>query len=262
MKFCEHYPLVAFAVVSRSRALFTRLRCGSWSCEYCARKNRDIWRAHLIDRLPEISDNWWSVTLTARETTRTTKSSLANIRTRIDRLFKRLRRIYKDVQYVRVYEKHPTSVAIHAHLIVARLSPFLTWRRARSGSTQFIPLDIRTEHKGTWTIKTFMKRTCRDLGMGYQVDCKRIEDARRSVGYVTKYLTKALQEIHVKGLRHVQTSRKIGSPKNEGNYAWQVRSFVTARDFAPGTDVIDLQTGELIPDDYFERFDYYPPEMS
>lgn len=260
MIFCTHYPLCAFARVSSHRVLFTRLRCGQWSCEYCAQKNRDIWTAHLLTRLPEISDYWWFITLTAHEHLRSAAASLKNIRDNLDKLFKRLRRIFKHVHYVRVYEKHPTSEARHAHLVVCGLSPFLVVENTRSGDTSFIPLLQRQKRAGTWSLKTWFKKTARVLGMGYQVDCQKIAVAGDAIRYVTKYLTKSFQDLHEKGLRHVQTSREIGSPANEVAFDWKVVSFVTARDFRAGDTVLDLQTGELLDTEYFSEHDYYPIE--
>jgi len=260
MDFCTHYPLCAFARVAPHQVLFTRLRCGSWQCEYCAQKNRDIWTAHLLTRLPEISDHWYFITLTAHEHRRSAAASLDNIRSNLDKLFKRLRRIFKHAHYVRVFEKHPTSEARHAHLVMAGLSPFLAREKARSGADQFIPLLSRTSHRGTWSIKTWLKRTAREIGMGYQVDCQAITEARDSIRYVTKYLTKSFQDLHEKGLRHVQTSREIGAPNPETVYRWKVVGFVTARDFQPGDTVVDLQTGEVLDSAYFEEYDHYPIE--
>lgn len=260
MDFCKRYPLCAFAAVSSSRVLFTRLRCGSWSCEYCAGKNRDIWQAHLLTTLPEINDHWYFVTLTAHEHRRSAAMSLANIRQNISLLLKRLKRIYFNVEYVRVYEKHPTSEARHAHLVICGLSPYLEKTISHTGSVQFIPILERQKQKGTWSIQTWFKKTARSCGMGYQVVVERLAYAQQSIRYVTKYLTKSFQDLHEKGLRHVQTSRGIGSPKAEADYQWQVCSYVTAKDFKPGTTVIDLQTGEAIPPDYFQEFDVYPPE--
>jgi hypothetical protein len=260
MDFCKRYPLCAYAVVSSSRVLFTRLRCGSWSCEYCAGKNRDIWQAHLLTTLPEMNDHWYLITLTAHEHRRSADMSLANIRQNIDRLLKRLRRIYKHVEYVRIYEKHPTSEARHAHLVASGLSPFVAVERAHTGNRTFVPLLERSGHRGTWTINTWFKRAARECGMGYQVKCEAVSNATKSVGYAVKYLTKSAQDLHEKGLRHVQTSRGIGSPQPESEYKWHVCSYVTAKDFHAGTSVIDLQTGEEIPPDYWADFDAYPPE--
>lgn len=261
MDFCTHYPLCAYARVSAHRVLFTRLRCGQWSCEYCALKNRDIWRAHLLDTLPRISDHWWFITLTAHEHLRSATASLKNIRENLDKLFKRLRRIFKHVHYVRVYEKHPTSEARHAHLVACGLSPFIARDVSRTKAITFTPLLERQAHRGTWSIRTWFKKTARECGMGYQVDCQKIDNPGASIGYVTKYLTKSFQDLHEKGLRHVQTSREIGNPKTEVVYSWKVVSFVTARDFLPGDVVCDCQTGEVIDSAYFEEHDFYPIEM-
>lgn len=262
MNFCEHYPLCAVAYVSPQRALFTRLRCGSWSCDYCAKKNAEIWRAHLIDKLPEISENWWFVTLTAHEHKRSAALSLKNIRDNLDRLFKRMRRIWKDIQYVRVYEKHTVSDARHAHLVMSGLSPFVAKRISRNKTRAFVPLMARTHVSGTWTVKTWVKKTCRELGMGYMAHVVPVNHSGNAIAYVTKYLTKTFQDLHEKGLRHVQTSRGIGSPQASGELEWQVCSFVSARQFSAGCILIDLQTGQAVDSAYFEEFDYYPPEMS
>lgn len=261
MDYCPRFPLCAIARVGNGRVLFTRLRCGQWSCDWCAKKNQEIWRAHLMDRLPDISDFWWLITLTAHEHRRTEALSLANIRDNLDRLFKRIRRIFKHFTYVRVYEKHPTSQARHSHLLACGISPFLVREVSRTGSITYIPVLSRQGHKGTWAIRTWFKKTARELGMGYQADCQPIEDPKRASGYVTKYLTKSQQDLNEKGLRHVQTSREIGAPKNETQYAWKVASFFTARDFVAGEYVIDLQTGERIDEGYFEEENVYPPEM-
>jgi len=260
MNFCPRYPLCAVASVRPGLSLFTRLRCGQWSCEYCATKNQSIWRAHLSDILPQLSDHWWLVTLTAHSRMRSAQASLSNIRLNIGRLLKRLKRIFNHVRYVRVYEKHPSSVARHIHLIMAGLSPYLAKETSRTGSITFIPLLDRKAHRGTWTIKTWFKKSAQECGMGYQCDVQPIGAAGQGVNYVCKYLTKSQQDLHEKGLRHVQTSRDIGAPKPESDLKWRVLSFITARDFSAGTTVIDLQTGEAIPPDYWGEFDVYPVE--
>ena len=97
--------------------------------------------------------------------------------------------------------------------------------------------------------------------MGYMADARPLP-SYQAVNYVTKYLTKKLQDIQIKGVRHVQTTRGIGSLEMVSEYRWQVSDFVTARDFAAGESVVDLQTGISIEGDYFEAFDVYPPEMN
>jgi len=81
-----------------------------------------------------------------------------------------------------------------------------------------------------------------------------------AVYYATKYLTKADQDITIKGLRHVQTTRNIGSPEAHSDRIWQVGSYVTAKDFTARERLLDLQTGEVLEADYWNEFDVYPVE--
>ena len=97
--------------------------------------------------------------------------------------------------------------------------------------------------------------------MGYMADGKPLSGPL-AVNYVTKYLTKDLQGIDIKGMRHVQTTRGIGSPAVESDYQWTVADYATAKDFQPGEAVQDLQTGQTVDADYWNDFNYYPPEMN
>lgn len=262
MDFCTRFPLCAYTRTGdKKTVLFTRLRCGQWSCDWCAKKNQSIWRAFLAERLPELSDNWWMLTLTAHSRTRGKIASYRNLQTGIDRLLKCVRRVWKDFEYVRVYEKHPTSDALHAHLVCSSLTPFVEIFHNANNTVTFKPRVKRECRAGFWQTSTYFSRKAQISKIGYQTKIDKIAP-EYSVHYCTKYLTKAAQEIDIPGLRHVQTSRGIGSPKSEKEHDWKVVSFVTARDFEAGETVIDLQTGLVIDKNYFEDFDYYPPEMT
>jgi hypothetical protein len=214
---------------------------------------------HLKSRLPDVSDTWWLITITANEWRRSEASSLENIRLKLESLYKRLKRIYTHIEYVRVYEKHPTSEAIHAHLIMAGLSPFLNRLLLKNGEQQFKAIWQREKRNGTWTIKTWFKKTARELKMGYMIDVQLIKDApEKCVWYVTKYLTKDQQSLHIKGLRHVQVTRGIGSPETTEDHVWQVGQYITSRTFAPGTKVTDLNTGFIVDNNYWEEKSLYP----
>jgi hypothetical protein len=263
MDFCERYSFVAWArnPETRGQVLFTRLRCKQWSCEYCAKKNQSIWRAFLYERLFQVSDNWWFMTLTAHSRMRSTEASYKNLAHGIDVLMKRVRRVFGKVEYVRVYEKHPTSQALHAHLLISGLSPFVVPGCNRNLQSCFLPVLVRQGHTGVWAVRTWLKKAAQECQIGYQAQVEAVEN-NYSVHYVTKYLSKACQQIDVKGLRHVQTSRGIGSPETASLLSWKVGSYITARDFEAGESVLDLQTGEALPDEYWSGFDHYPPEMN
>ena len=263
MEFCDRYPRVAWArpELTPKRVLFTRLRCKQWSCEYCAKKNQSIWRAFLNEKLPQVSANWWFVTLTAHSRMRTQDASYKNLVKGIDTIMKRVRRVFGKVEYVRVYEKHPTSEALHAHFIISGLAPFLARSVRKNNTTGWKPRDDRQGYRGTWSIRTWFKKTAQECKVGYQVEVEGVENSY-TVHYVTKYLTKTAQDITVKGLRHVQTSRGVGSPGVAAGLEWQVAGYATARDFVAGETLFDLQTMELVDADYWSEFEVYPPEMN
>lgn len=260
MGHCQNYKRVAYASIGRKEALFTRLRCKQWSCEECANLNAWLWRQWLGKRLPELSSEWYLVTLTANREDRTTIKSLQNIRENIDVLFKRVKRVFGKVSYVRVYEKHPTSDALHVHMIVSGLSPYV----AVGCSSKLRPMAIgvlsRTSRNGVWSVKTWFKKICGEIGMGYIADVQLIADNPvQAMWYVTKYLTKSQQDIPIKGLRHVQTTTDIGAPKfPESEYIWQVGSYIVPEMFEPNTKIHDINTGATIDNSYWEVHRVYP----
>lgn len=256
---CKLYKKVAFSHVGPKEAIFTRLRCKQWSCDFCAKKNASIWRAFLKERLPDVSDNWYLVTLTAHPNTVSTHDSIDNLRKNIERLFKRIRRVYKSVDYVRTFERHPTSRRIHAHFIVSGLSPFVSRGRSVKGVVQFRGLQVRTGRKGVWSIRTWFKKITHECEIGHICDVRKLEgDISRAIWYVTKYLTKSQQDFHVKGLRHVVTSRRIGSPKESKDKVWQTAPYIVASMFQPNAKIVDLNTGEVIDNNYWEVHGFYP----
>lgn len=263
MSVCKNYLKVAYTMTGRKQALLTRLRCKRWTCDFCAKKNAGMWQYWLIKRLPEVSSEWYLVTLTAHEKTRTTLSSLDNLRTRIDALIKRMKRVFgEDIEYVRVYEKHPTSEAVHVHFIMAGLLPYVAVGCSSKLQPMAVGVLTRNGRNGVWAIKTWIKKTCRELGMGYIADAKMLKGSpEQAAYYVTKYLTKDMQAIDVPYLRHVQVTKGIGSPQFDASYKWTPVSYITARTFdEPNTQVVDIDTGEVIDNRFWEKHTFYPNE--
>jgi hypothetical protein len=256
---CKLYKKVAFAHTGPKEALFARLRCKQWSCPYCAKKNQWIWRNWLIKRLPEVSGEWWLLTLTANKWKRTAWGSMDNIRKHLDAFFKRVKRVFGEIEYVRVYEKHPTSKAIHCHIIIAGVSPYVAIGYSAKLQPMAFGVLKREGRNGVWAVKTWIKKNAEALDMGFIADIKRLEGtAEQAAFYVTKYLTKAQEELHVKGLRHVQVTRGIGSPPKVENQTWETAAYIVAKMFAPNTAIQDLNTGEIIDNAYWEIHDFYP----
>lgn len=258
---CKLYKKVAFAHTGPKEAIFTRLRCKQWSCPSCAIKNASIWRAFLKERLPDVSKTWWLLTLTAHPNTTTAQSSLNNIRQNIERLLKRAKRVFGALSYVRTFERHPTSARIHAHFIVSGLQPFVERGHSRKGVETFRGVSSRDRKRGIWAVKTWFKINAQECQIGMICDVRLIAgDVVSAVLYVCKYLTKALQDLDCKGLRHVQTSRDIGSPKTDTEHIWSTAAFITARMFEANAKIVDLQTGEIIDNNHWEKHSFYPHE--
>jgi len=241
--------------------LFTRLACGQWSCPYCAKKLQKKWRAFLAEKLPEISTDWQLLTLTSKGSIREQVPSYRALQRGIDKFMKRIRRHHGEIDYVRTFEAHKKEGTLHAHFIICNLQPFIVTGAYRNHQSGYLAVTRKPFRQGVWSLQTYLKNMAFECGMGYMADSRPLA-SYQAVNYVTKYLTKELQDIQIKGLRHVQTTRKIGSPDMASQYIWQVADFVTARDFMPGERIFDLQEGSDVNSDYFEQFDAYPPEMN
>lgn len=262
--FCRNYSRVAWAHSGTKEAIFTRLRCKQWSCEYCAGVNAKMWRGHLANRLPEISQNWAFLTLTAPADKREKHTSLAAIRDNIERLMKRMKRVFGAIEYVRVYERHPASKAIHAHLIVSGVTPYVVNGASIKHVPQTIGVFQRSKYN-CWAAKSWFKKIAVEVDMGYILDLQFIGAGEygRVIHYISKYMTKSQQDIGVKGLRHIQVSRAIGSPHPETGEPlfWQVGSYIAAEFFAPNTKITDLNTGFIIDNNYWETTTMYPHDF-
>jgi len=263
MAVCKNYLKVAYTVTGTKEALVTRLRCKQWTCDYCADKNARIWQYWLIKRLPEVSLEWYLVTLTANSQTRSTLASLKNLRAGIDALIKRVRRVWgNNISYVRVFEMHPTSEAVHVHFIMAGITPYVVNGFSVKHRPMAIGVTVRKGHVGTWSAKTWFKKNAQELKMGYIADVKPlIGTPEQAAFYVTKYLTKDMQSIHVAYLRHVQVTQDIGKPAFDVKHTWTPASYITSRTFdEPNTKITDIDNGFVIDNNYWEHTGFYPSE--
>lgn len=251
--------------------LLVRARCKQWSCPVCAVQNMRIWRAFLWRKITmDIGAyGWHFVTLTAHENTQNHALervrailSLKNVREGIARLLKRLRRTFKDFAYVRVFEKHKSG-AFHVHMIVRWGKVSYIWRTKKRGKWSFYPDENKPGSGRYWSIKTYIKNTARECGLGFMCDVQKIEDstAGKVVSYVVKYMTKsALSDAEFKGVRRIQCSRHFGTndPVEDG-LKWIPRAALHPHDLliAP---IKDINAERYVTLDDFEDTDYYPPE--
>jgi len=255
-KQCPNYAQIAYRQTDTGRWQAVRLRCKSWRCEYCAIENQKMWRKHLKRRIIDLGGEWYFGTITAPSWDRRPAATLYTIRLNFDRFMKRLRRVFRhDVHYVRIYEVHQKDT-FHLHIIISGLSERVESYRAKTGSLAFRPSSTGIK-AGTWSIKTWWKKTLSKCGCGYIADVKQIP-AIQAIGYVTEYMTKQAQDYHVSHLRRIQTSRGIGSPQNISSDNWRVHEKLWGIDidYQPFTD---LTTREIIPETYWQTHDFYPP---
>lgn len=259
MDYCHRYSRVAWSHQPDNICLLTRLRCKQWSCDYCAKANQRMWRSFLMGQLPLVADNWWFVTLTAHSKKRQQQQSYQNLQRLIAAIIKRIRRVWSDVNYVRVFEVHPSSKALHAHLLVSNLTPFVVPGCNKNLQPCFLGVLVRKGHTGFWSVRTWFKKTAYALSSGYQAEVSPVRDSY-AIHYVVKYLSKDSQRITIKGLRHVSTSHRIGSPSYESTKNWDVGSFITAMDMLSSEELRDLQTGQSLSYADIAQAGIYPPE--
>jgi len=168
---------------------------------------------------------------------------------------KRLRRVFKKgVQYVRIFEVHEKG-AFHLHIILSGLSHRVQSYVSRTGSKAFKPATDAAK-AGTWSIKTWWKKTLSKCGCGYIADVKPIP-AVQAIGYITEYMTKQAQDYHVKNLRRVQTSRAIGSPAEKSADRWRVDPVIYGSNVG-FEKIIDIDAGKVIPASWWLDHVTYP----
>lgn len=254
---CPKSKLIAYSQDENGKWLATRTRCKSWLCPACAISNRLMWRNFLARKLAKINAVWYFGTITAPSWHREPETSLLAIRDNFDRFMKRLKRVFKTgVEYVRVYEVHKTG-AFHLHIVVSGLAERVEKYTARSGKTAFRPVTSE-ELSDTWHIQTWWKKTLAKCGCGYIAEIK-IIPRHQAVKYVTKYLTKEAQDFTERGLRRIQTSQGIGSPKASKTLKWAVVEAIWDVD-VNHEGLRDCDEKKSIPASYWRDNLVYPPE--
>lgn len=269
-EYCKKYNRVAWSSPNEQNVrLFTRLRCKRWQCEYCAEVNRRMWRAHILDNLNALTDedmSWSFVTITSPACVRGAHDSYRAVNSawrKITELWRDYHRWYcdKNIEYVRVLEPHADG-AIHAHSIVghyARLSDY----NLRD--------DDYFARKKKWSMSRRTMRfsdLCARAGAGYIADIQAIDGhAGLVTAYITKYITKDVQsslDLPTRA-RRMLTSRGFtwSSLGEDEALTWHTApslDWQTYLDISRGAKFIkDLQTGDTVKIDTFERGLNYPP---
>ena len=253
--FCQEFKGHA---LSRSAALFIRLRCKQWNCEYCAKVNAHTWRKHLSAYVAQSRGDGWSlITITARSRAHRHGTTLEAIIKHWNRLMMRLKNDWGKFQYVRVYEKH-ASGNFHAHMLV-----------------KYVPSDaadkaVYKSNRYRGVAHRQLKRHAFAVGLGYICDFSPIlitnteneeHAVNRVVSYVTKYLVKGFTHGLPKHTRRIQASRAIGSPHPDGVIDdFKLVYYLGIGDVAEIGVIRDTARKHDVTFDDFLEHHVYPPE--
>jgi len=259
---CPRFHNVATTIIDKTgkrTRLLIRLGCRQWQCPVCYKRNRELWRHHLMKKVSEIGGAWsfWTITMPSHlhklaTPEKRAKFSLFRIRDNWDRFMKFLKRKYGKFEYVRVFETHESG-CLHIHFLASFHVP---------------DDDYRTAHKGTmkeYSYSASLKDViflAYNFGKMHSVINLPSDDFAKAVGYATKYMTKEddfvtkfLGKLRV---RRIQTSRKIGAvPKSKNEYEWSIVSGVSSWE---NRDVptFDLNRKRMIEKKDFEGGTWYP----
>lgn len=259
---CPRFHNVATTVIDsdgKQKRLLIRLGCKQWQCPVCYKRNRDLWRHHLMNKIAGLGGAWsfWTITMPSRmhklpdEETRA-RYSLKSIRKNWDKFMKWMKREWGKFEYVRVFETHESG-CLHIHFLA---------------SFHVLESDYKTANEGQkgkeYTYSRKMKDNCVYYGWGKMNSAVNLPvgDFALTVGYVTKYMTKeddfVTKYLGKMRVRRIQTSRKIGAvPKSKGDYEWKIVHGVS-RFENQDVPTFDLNRKITLKSSDFEGGSWYP----
>jgi len=245
-----------------------RMRCRQWDCEYCAVRNADMWRGHLLHTFCEmmIEKRWIFITLTVPPWAhkKPVEVSLKLLKTAWNGMYDKLR--FKNgghLSYVLVYETHASGI-FHVHALCDMGDVYDAY-----GVTidYKLPHAERIMHEKEHPFCIWLKEKTTNEKLGWVCHATRIregasgsDNARLAVGYLTKYFTSAVTEVVLpKRARRICTSRDIGSPrsKSKKKYAWVIKGAISAKNGASGLYWL-ISEDRLLKAKDFGDDGYYP----
>jgi len=259
---CPKFHNVATTITDKNgkqQRLLIRLGCKQWQCPVCYKRNRDLWRHHLMRKISEIGGLWsfWTITMPsfihkAKNEAIRAKLSLYRIRDNWDKFMKFMRRKYGKFEYVRVFETHESG-CLHIHFLANFHIPEDDYRTAHIGT--------KKEYSYSAEMKDVIKVNY-NFGQMHSVENLPVGDFAKTVGYVTKYMTKeddfVTKYLSKTRVRRIQTSRKIGAvPKSKGVYEWRIVTGVLKHENRE-IPTFDLNRKIVLKDENFEGGSWYP----
>lgn len=154
--------------------------CGCWDCAYCARKRSKMWLFAAVNGVKVLQAENRAVdflTVTSHEKL-TADATLAVLNSAWVKLNRRIKRATDDHEYFLIPEQHQNG-RWHLHAITTARLPKKWW-----------------------------KDNARSCGFGYQSDVQEVGSVGGVAGYVSKYLTKVLQNSNLpKRFKRVRLSQ-------------------------------------------------------
>lgn len=261
MKVCPNVKmLISSRDYSPDRLTIARVRCKQWKCEFCAKRNMNAWRRHLIDKFQGDlrGKSWCFLTLTVPpELHGHPEKSVQVLQEAWKRLYDLLRRkVNEKLSYVYMYEAHKSGT-YHLHALVScgecydKTPLCYVWKT---------PLEHHPLHR-------WLQDTMPTLGLGWRVDVRRIysvyglSDGVSAVLYSIKYFAKAKDWTRFKKhARRIGVTRDIGGlPKPpKSGFTWVPMPWLRKEEYDLENEVYDLTIRrEVEPEDF--EYGFYPP---
>lgn len=242
--------------MSGNERRLVRLRCKQWTCEYCAAKNREIWRAKLIHHINETKGAWAWITLTAHSKKRGERASIKNLREGWTKIYNKLKYKFGGFSYARIYEKHQDG-SYHIHAIISISFDDIHERQSSDGSTT--------------TYSLWLAQAAKDAKIGYYTHAANIPtEFSQHAGFIASYITKYIVKLdtvtknELGRVRHIQVSQNWIEKEVVVSGAWAFKSGVYLDDIVEldeGNYYKDINTQHIITIEDFKDTYIYPPEF-
>jgi hypothetical protein len=202
------------------------VRCGLWSCDYCAEVNKKRVMARAITGA-STQKHWYLVTLTAHPSATTFESSLKNLHTGWTKLYANMKKVVRehglgDMMYVKVWERHKDN-RLHLHLLIninfqSRVKRVKTSDKRKRNREYVFVSEYKVKRKRDSSIyyrSAWLADYASNAGMGYICECRPLRGigAQESywgvVGYISKYLTKQTYAQFPKHFHRVEFSQNF-----------------------------------------------------
>lgn len=177
--------------------------------------------------------------------------SLKRIRSHWDKFMKWMKRQFGKFEYVRVFETHESG-ALHIHFLAGFHVADVDYKEVKAGE------------KIKYHYSRIIKDNIKSYGFGEICSSENLPvgDFAKTVGYVTKYMTKeddfVTKYLGKMRVRRIQTSRKIGAvPKSKSDGNWELATGISRFENSDN-QFFDLNKMRKITLDDFEGETFYP----